>query len=146
MIEKILRFSIVFVILSLLGCAHTYVGDGGKASPDKKYEIYMVCHGRSAHAYIDYTVKKAFIGIYDKKRTDKSMLFSKWAILKATDLSWKYTWNEPQIIRIDFYEGKYSGGEKPCGFVLIKKDEATSEFKIADHSDNINFEDKVYFF
>jgi len=138
---------LLFISLCLTGCAHTYIADMGKDSPDAKYNIHIICHGKSARAYSDYTIKKAFVIIVDNNKSSASRLFEKWVILEAANLSWQYTWIDSSSVKIDFYEKKESNEiNNSKGFLIIKKDGNTNEFKISEYANNLKLKDKVYFF
>lgn len=137
-------------LLGLTACMHTVVG-GWEASPDGRYDLGMVFHGRSAHAYSDYTVKKVGITIFDvSKPGERTELSAQWAILMAADLGCDSKWSDGgSSLRLDFYEGPRGPASKrrsDRGFLLLRKEEATGRFQVTEHSPNIRLKRKVYFF
>jgi hypothetical protein len=123
---------------------HTVIGGCGQDSPDRKYAVYFSSHGRSAHAYTDYTVKKVAISIDDVSANKQA--FGTWALLDAGDLSFKSTWPDASSLRISFFDLKSkSGPALDRGFVLIKKD-SHGIFRVTEHSKNVEIKARNYFF
>jgi|GEM_PF-2832210 len=139
--------SAFFLTAFLAGCGHTIIGSAGVESPDMKYKMHVEAHGKSVHAYTDYTVKKVGMAIVDRSTHTNSTVFSGWAILQAADLSWKCTWVDTSTVRIDFFEQK--GAPETAvtrGYLLIRADSITKQFQVAEHSNNIKLKHRNYFF
>src|SRR5437899_10022413 len=94
------------ILFCLAGCMHTVIGGQGKESPDKNFRVYVESHGRSGHAYTDYTVKKVGISIEDVSKHTATKVFGKWAVLRAADLSTSCMWEDTSCLRIVFFERK----------------------------------------
>jgi hypothetical protein len=140
----------LFALLTLscfAGCMHTVLSGPCGKSPDKKYEVYIEKHGRSAHAYTDYTVKKVGVSIMDLTEPEKKQVFGEWAILEAADLLSTCTWQDASSVRVHFFERKdESKTEVDRGFVLIKKDATSGRFQVVEHSKNVRIKRRNYFF
>lgn len=125
---------------------HTVLSGPCGDSPDKQYKVYMECHGRSAHAYTDYTVKKVGVSIDDVSGPAVKRVFSGWAVLDGAGLLHTRTWEDTSSLRIKFFEREGdSGPELDRGFVLITKG-SDGTFRVTQHSENVRIKSRNYFF
>jgi hypothetical protein len=143
--QTIAKVSVALFALCLpTGCMHTVVGGPGGNSPDGKYKVHIESHGRSAHAYTDYTVKK--VGISIDEASAQKQVFGRWAVLEAADLCSKCTWQDTSSLRISFFQRKSkSRPELDRGFVLIRRG-SDGGFRVIEHSKNVQIKARNYFF
>lgn len=141
--QSCVKFVSVFLVSFLLaGCMHTWNGRD-ELSPDNKYKICVEVHGKSAHAYVDNTIKKADIWMLDMSDPSRSVVFNTWAVLHGGNVRWEYSWPDPSSVRIDFFglKGDSDSVAEP-GFLLLKKEEGAKQFQTAECSENIKIKTK----